>query len=100
VREDARSGLTVALGRREREVKALQIKISRSGYLVGKKHLRTVGAPEAELIRRGTKEARVLPDKQIFPFRRVTAALRVLQRRGIFIGMVGNVQSESQVAGE
>ena len=81
-------------------MKPVPIKISRSGYVVGKKHLRTVAALEAELIRRGTKEARVLPDKGAFPFRKVVAALRVLQRHGIFIGMVGNVQSESQAAGE
>ena len=82
-----------------RGVKPLQIKIFGSGYVVGKKHLRTVGALEAELIRRGTKEARVVPDKNI-SFRKVSAALRVLQRRGIFIGFVGNVQSGSQAAGE
>jgi len=81
-------------------VKPLQIKILQSGYVVGKKHLRTVGALEAELIRRGTKEARVVPDKNNFPFRKVSAALRVLQRHGIFCGFVGNVQSESQAAGE
>jgi hypothetical protein len=76
-------------------VKPLQLKILSSGYVIGKKHLRTVGALEAELIRRGTKEARVVPSGDTFPYRKVVAALRVLQRHGIFIGMVGNVQSDS-----
>jgi hypothetical protein len=36
-------------------VKPLQILISRSGYMVGRKPVRTVRTLEAELIRRGTK---------------------------------------------
>jgi hypothetical protein len=89
------------LGVKERELKLLQIRILQSGYVVGRKHLRTVEALEAELIRRGTKEARVVPEtKTPFPFRKVMAALRVLQRHGIFIGMVGNVQSDSQTESE
>lgn len=75
-------------------VKPLQIHILRSGYAIGQKHLRTVGALEAELIRLHTKEARVLPAKDV-SYRKVAAALRVLQRRGVLIGFIGNVRSES-----
>ena len=81
------------------KVKPLQIHILRSGYVVGKKQVRTVGALEAELIRLDTKAARVLPDKEV-SYRKVAAALRVLQRHGIFIGAVANVQSHSRTIGE
>lgn len=73
-------------------MKPLQIEVVRSGYVVGKKELRTVVALEAELIRLGTKEARVRPAKDV-SYRNVAAAVRVLQRHGIFLGLVGNVQA-------
>jgi hypothetical protein len=74
-------------------VKPLQIKVLPSGYVIGKMHLRTVVALEAELRRRDTKEARLVPDRKA-SYRKVAAALRVLQRRGISIGIVGNVRSD------
>ena len=77
-------------------MKPLQIHILRSGYVVGKKQMRTVGALEAELIRVDPKEVRVVPDKGV-SYRKVAAALRVLQKHGIFIGMVGNVQAVGHV---
>ena len=78
-----------------RNVKPLQIKVLPSGYVVGKMHLRTVVALEAELKRRDTKEARLVPGRKA-SYRKVAAALRVLQRRGISIGIVGNVRSDLQ----
>jgi len=75
-------------------VKPLRVQVLRSGYVVGKKELRTVIALEAELIRRKTREARVVPAKDA-SYRKVAAAVRVFQRLGIFLGFIGNVQSES-----
>jgi hypothetical protein len=72
-------------------VKPLRIQILRSGYVVGRKQLQTVVALEAELIRRRTKEARILPAKGV-SYRKVVAAIRVLQRRGTFLGFIGNAQ--------
>jgi hypothetical protein len=71
-----------------------RIQILRAGYVVGRKQLRTVAALEAELIRRNIREARVVPAKDV-SYRKVVAALRACQRRGIFLGFIGNVQSES-----
>ena len=75
-------------------MKPLRVQVLRSGYVVGKKQLRTVVALEAELIRRKTREARVVPAKDA-SYRKVAAAVRVFQRHGIFLGFIGNVQSES-----
>jgi biopolymer transport protein ExbD len=86
-----RSVLRGALGIRDTYMRPLQIQILRSGYVVGKKQLRTVVALEAELTRLETKEARLQPAKDV-SYRKVAAAMRVLQRRGVFIGLVGNVQ--------
>ena len=83
----------MALGGKEKAVGPLRIQIVRSGYVVGKKQLRTVVALEAELIRLGTKAARLQPAKDI-SYRKVAAALRVLQRHGIFIGFIGNVKGQ------
>ena len=71
-----------------------RIQILPSGYVVGKKQLRTVIALEAELIRRNVREAHVVPTKGV-SYRKVAAAIRACQRRGIFLGFSGNVQSES-----
>lgn len=71
-----------------------RIKVLRAGYAIGKKQLRTVVAVEAELIRRNVREARVVPAKDA-SFRKVAAVVRVCQRRGILLGFIGNVQSES-----
>jgi hypothetical protein len=76
-------------------MKPLEIQIVRSGYVVGKKELRTVVALEAELIRLGIKEARVLPAKDV-SYRKVAAAVRVLHRHSIFLGFVGNVQAKRE----
>jgi hypothetical protein len=65
---------------------------------VGKKQLRTVVALEAELIRLNAKEAHVLPAKDA-SHRKINAALRVLQRRGVFLGLIGNVESEADGVG-
>lgn len=73
-------------------MKPLCIRVLRSGYVVGTKEMRTVVALEAELNRLKSKEARVVPDKDA-PYRKVAAALRVLRRRGIFNGMIGNVRA-------
>jgi hypothetical protein len=70
-----------------------RIHVLRAGYVVGRKQLRTVVALEAELARRDVREARVVPAKGA-SFRKVAAAVRVCQRRGIFLGFIGNVQSE------
>ena len=75
-------------------VRKLRLRILRSGYVVGKKQLRTVVALEAELKRRKTREARVVP-AQDASYRKVAAAVRVCQRRGIFLGFIGDVQSGS-----
>lgn len=79
-------------------MKPLQIQILRSGYIVGKKQLRTVVALEAELIRLNAKEARVQPARDA-SYRKVAAAVRVLQRRGIFLGLTGNVQGQVRGVG-
>jgi hypothetical protein len=74
-------------------MKSLRIRVLRSGYIVGTKEVSTVIALEAELIRLKCKVARVVPDKDT-PYRKVAAAMRVLQRRRIFSGFVGNVRAE------
>jgi len=71
------------------------IRVSRTGYTVGRKQLRTVGELDAELKRREITEARVLPSKDT-PYRKVAAALRVLQRRRIFLGFVGYVRDDQR----
>jgi hypothetical protein len=71
-----------------------RIQVLRAGYVVGKVQLRTVVALEAELIRRNVREARVVPAIGV-SFRKVAAVVRVCQRRGIFLGFIGNVQRES-----
>jgi hypothetical protein len=45
-----------------------------------------------------TKEARVQPGKDV-SYRKVAAAMRVLQRRGIFLGAIGNVRGQVQGVG-
>lgn len=70
------------------KTKPLPIHVLRSGYVVGKKQVRTVRALEAELIRLRTTQAHVQPTKDA-PWRKLAAVLRVMQRRGIFIGFVG-----------
>jgi len=59
----------------------------------GQTELRTVIELEAELIRRKTRVARVLPADNA-SFRKVAAALKVLQRQGILIGLIGNVRDD------
>ena len=69
-------------------MKPVRIQILRSGYVVGGQ-LRTVVALEAELIERNSRAARVVPAKDV-SYRKVAAAMRVLQRHGIFAGFVGS----------
>jgi hypothetical protein len=66
-------------------VKPLQIRILRSGYVVGRKQLRTVVALEAELIRRRTKEARVVPAKGV-SYRRLRPRFRCFSDAVSFSG--------------
>jgi hypothetical protein len=77
------------LGVEGNRLKPLQIQILRSGYILGKTELRTVVELEAELIRRKTKDARVVLGKDA-SYRKVAAALRVFQRRGISLGFSGH----------
>ena len=79
-------------------MKSLRLEIHQSGYVIGKKQMRTVGALEAELIRLCAKEARVTPGGDA-SYRKVAAALRVLQKLGIPVGMAGSVQSQSRSIG-
>ena len=71
-------------------LKPLQIQILRSGYVLGRTKLRTVVELEAELVRRKTRNARVVPASNV-SYRKVAAALKVFQRHGIFPGFIGNV---------
>ncbi len=75
-------------------MKPLQIQILRSGYVLGRTKFRTVVELEAELVRRKTRDASVVPAKDV-SYRKVAAALKVFQRHGIFLGFIGNVSSDS-----
>jgi hypothetical protein len=46
-------------------MRPLQIRILRSGYVVGKKQMSTVVALDAELARLDPKEVHVVPDKEV-----------------------------------
>jgi biopolymer transport protein ExbD len=74
-------------------MRPLQIRILRSGYVVGKKQMSTVVALDAELARLDPKEVHVVPDKEV-SYRKIAAALRVLQKYGVSIGFVGNVRRD------
>ena len=71
-------------------MKVTRVWVDRSGYRVGRKQLRTVGELDAELQRRRPTAVHVLPSRDT-PYRKVAAAVRVLQRRRIFAGFVGNI---------
>ena len=74
-------------------MKPTRIQILRAGYVVGKKKLRTVAELDAELKRRKTTETSLLPSKDA-PYRKVAAAVRVLQRRRISMGFAYAVRGD------
>lgn len=71
-------------------MKPVRVVISRSGYSIGRMEFRTAVELKVELRRRQTREARLWPAPDA-PYRKVAAAVRVFQRLGISLGIVGFV---------
>jgi hypothetical protein len=65
-------------------VKLVRVKILRTGYVVGKKFLRTAAEFEAELVRRDVRAIRrKVPVVKTAPYELVAHGLAVLHRRGL-----------------